>query len=79
MTLVPECQLAREMDMCYTSLATITDYDVWAPEPVDVATVLRVMEENVEKVQKLIAATLPKIPTKRAKCACSRTLKDAGI
>lgn len=79
MTLVPECQLAREKDMCYTCLATITDYDVWAPEPVDLATVLRVMEENVEKVQKLIAATLPKIPAKRAKCACPHTMKDAGF
>lgn len=79
MTLVPECQLARELDMCYTSLATITDYDVWAPEPVDLPTVLRVMSENVEKVRKLISATLPKIPVKRGKCACPHTLKDAGI
>jgi 5'-methylthioadenosine phosphorylase len=79
MTLVPECQLAREMDMCYTSLATITDYDVWAPEPVDVTTILRVMEENVEKVQRLLAATLPLIPVHRARCACPHTLKDAGI
>ncbi|MDW5563085.1 MAG: S-methyl-5'-thioadenosine phosphorylase [Methanomassiliicoccus sp.] len=79
MTVVPECQLAREMDMCYTSLATITDYDVWAEEPVDLPTVLRVMEENVEKVQRLMAAALPKIPVERTKCACSRTLKDAGF
>jgi 5'-methylthioadenosine phosphorylase len=79
MTVVPECQLAREMDMCYTSLATITDYDVWAPEPVDLATVLRVMEENVEKVQKLLAAALPKIPATRAKCPCPHTMKDAGF
>ncbi len=46
MTLVPECQLAREMNMCYSSLAMITDYDVWAEEPVDIGTVLRVMAEN---------------------------------
>ncbi|MBI0583458.1 MAG: S-methyl-5'-thioadenosine phosphorylase [Methanomassiliicoccus sp.] len=79
MTLVPECQLAREMDMCYTSLATITDYDVWAEEPVDLATVLRVMEENVDKVRRLISAALPKIPSEREKCACPHTLRDAGI
>jgi len=79
MTLVPECQLAREMDMCYTSLATITDYDVWAPEPVDLATVLRVMDENVDNVQKLIAATLARIPAERMRCPCRHTMKDAGF
>jgi 5'-methylthioadenosine phosphorylase len=79
MTLVPECQLARELDICYTSLATITDYDVWAEEPVDLATVLKVMADNVEKVRKLISAALPKIPEARKKCACPHTLKDAGI
>lgn len=78
MTLVPECQLAREMDMCYTSLAMITDYDVWAEEPVDISTVLRVMAENVDKVRSLISAALPEIPEKRKKCPCPNTLKEAG-
>jgi len=79
MTLVPECQLARELDMCYTSLATVTDYDVWAEEPVDISIVLKVMAENVEKVRKLISATLPKIPAARKKCPCPNTLKEAGL
>jgi 5'-methylthioadenosine phosphorylase len=30
MTLIPECILAREMEICYLSIATVTDYDVWA-------------------------------------------------
>lgn len=79
MTLVPECQLAREMDMCYTSLATITDYDVWTSEPVDLPTVLKVMSENVEKVRNLISATLPRIPEHRSKCVCPHTLTEAGV
>jgi len=33
MTLVPECQLAREAQMCYLSVSTVTDYDVWAENP----------------------------------------------
>ncbi len=78
MTLVPECQLAREMDICYTSLATITDYDVWTEHPVDIATVLKVMAENVDKVRSLIAAALPKIPKERKKCVCGQTLAEAG-
>jgi 5'-methylthioadenosine phosphorylase len=78
MTLVPECQLARELEICYTSLATITDYDVWADKPVDVATILRVMGENVDKVRDLISATLPKIPEPRERCECPNALKEAG-
>jgi len=78
MTLVPECQLAKEAEMCYTSLATITDYDVWADKPVDTATVLKTMSESVERVRNLIAATLDKIPETRDKCECPHTLEAAG-
>ena len=78
MTLVPECQLAREMEMCYCSLAMITDYDVWADHPVDTATILRTMAENVDKIRTLIEAALPKIPAVRRKCPCPDTLKAAG-
>ncbi len=78
MTLAPECQLAREAEICYTSLATITDYDVWADEPVDTATVLRTMAESIDRVRELIAATLDKIPAERNACDCPNALKEAG-
>lgn len=78
MTLVPECQLAREMEMCYVSLAMITDYDVWADRPVDTRTVLKTMEENIDKIRKLITGALPKIPEQRTKCTCSHVLEEAG-
>ena len=78
MTLVPECQLAREMEMCYCSLAMITDYDVWADHPVDTASILRTMAENVDKIRTLIEAALPKIPAVRKKCPCPDSLKSAG-
>ncbi len=78
MTLVPECQLAREMEMCYCSLAMITDYDVWADHPVDTATILRTMAENVDKIRTLIEVALPKIPAVRKKCPCPDSLKAAG-
>jgi 5'-methylthioadenosine phosphorylase len=78
MTLCPEAQLARELEICYVSLAMITDYDVWAEHPVDVDTILKTMAENVGKIQKLILSTLPKIPDVRKKCDCSDTLKAAG-
>ncbi len=78
MTLCPEAQLARELEICYISLGMITDYDVWAEHPVDVDTILRTMAENVDKIQRLIMSTLSKIPEVRKKCDCSDTLKAAG-
>jgi len=78
MTLCPEIQLARELEMCYVSLAMITDYDVWAEHPVDVETVLRTMGENMDKIKALIQGALPRIPESRKRCECPDTLKAAG-
>ncbi|MEM0145163.1 MAG: S-methyl-5'-thioadenosine phosphorylase, partial [Thermoplasmata archaeon] len=46
MTLVPEINLARELGLCYSTLATITDYDVWAEKPVTAEEVVKIMKEN---------------------------------
>jgi len=78
MTLVPECQLAREMEMCYLSLAMVTDYDVWSDMPVDAATVIRTMQQNIAKIRNLLAAAIPEIPERREGCDCPRTLELAG-
>jgi 5'-methylthioadenosine phosphorylase len=78
MTLCPEAQLARELEICYVSLAMITDYDVWTEHPVDVDTILRTMAENLDKIRALIATALPKIPTEREACECHQALKAAG-
>jgi len=76
MTVVPECQLAREMGMCYCSLATVTDYDVWKDEPVDIKMVLKTMSECLSKIKELLERGLPRIPKKR-RCDCSDAPKDA--
>ena len=78
MTAVPECQLARELGMCYCGLATVTDYDVWKDEPVDIQMVLRTMSECLSKITKLLETGLPRIPNKR-KCSCADAPKDAGV
>lgn len=78
MTLVPECQLARELGMCYVSLAMVTDYDVWKENTVDFNMVLRTMKENVHKVSQLLEKTLPRISQKR-KCDCASAAADAEI
>lgn len=78
MTLVPEVNLAREAQICYVTIAMITDYDVWAEKPVTAEEVVRVMKENVEKAKKLLYELIPRIPKER-KCPCKDALKEALV
>jgi len=78
MTLVPECVLAREAEICYSSIATVTDYDVWKDQPVSVHEVLKTMKENVEKVKRIITKAIPKIPKER-RCECKTALQNALV
>lgn len=77
MTLVPEVTLAREAEICYLSVATVTDYDVWADKPVSSSEIIETLAKNVEKTKKLIADLIPAIPQKRAKCTCGTALEGA--
>ncbi|MDR0887964.1 MAG: S-methyl-5'-thioadenosine phosphorylase [Candidatus Methanoplasma sp.] len=76
MTVVPECQLARELGLCYCSLATITDYDVWHDEDVSIDLIVKTMNECLAKVLRLLETGLPKIGTKT--CNCIEAAKGAG-
>ncbi|MEM3453258.1 MAG: hypothetical protein QW835_06510, partial [Candidatus Hadarchaeum sp.] len=78
MTLVPECVLAREAEICYASIATVTDYDVWKEHPVSTEEVLKTMRSNLEKVKRLIAETIAIIPQERS-CECKNALKNAFV
>ena len=78
MTIVPECQLAREAEVCYAAINTITDYDVYAAKPVSMEEILRTMKENIEKVRNLLQQTIPKIPIER-NCKCKEALQNAAI
>ena len=60
------------------SLAMITDYDTWADHPVDTATVLSTMAENLGKIREILKRALPSIPEKRENCECPRILDLAG-
>jgi 5'-methylthioadenosine phosphorylase len=77
MTLVPECTLAREAEICYISIATVTDYDVWADIPVSSKEVIETLHKNVEKTKKLVAELIPAVPLERTKCACGNALEGA--
>lgn len=77
MTLVPECVLAREAELCYLSISTVTDYDVWADRPVTSREVMKTLAKNVEKTKKVIAELIPIIPRKRTLCSCGTALQNA--
>jgi 5'-methylthioadenosine phosphorylase len=76
MTLVPECQLAREAQMCYASISTVTDYDVWADKPVTAKEVLETLSKNVEITKKILTELIDKIPKTRT-CSCAKALEEA--
>ncbi len=76
MTLVPECTLAREAEICYLSISTVTDYDVWAEQPVSSKEIIETLHKNVEKTKKLIAELIPAIPSE-FECGCGSALEGA--
>jgi len=76
MTLVPECQLAREAQMCYVSISTVTDYDVWAEKPVTAKEVIETLSKNVETTRKILIMLPDFIPSQRS-CSCEKALTEA--
>jgi len=78
MTLYPECVLAREAEICYVSVAMVTDYDVWAERPVSSREVMETMERNAVNFKKLIMEAIPMIPRERT-CPCGEALRDATL
>ncbi|MCI4336848.1 MAG: MTAP family purine nucleoside phosphorylase [Thermoplasmata archaeon] len=78
MTLVPEVTLARERARCYVCLAMVTDFDVWAEQPVDAQQIVRTMRANAERVRQVFDELLPRLSAP-ATCACARALEDAAI
>ena len=76
MTLVPECQLAREAQICYASISTVTDYDVWSDKPVTAKEVLETLSKNVTTTKKLLTFLIDEIPKTRG-CSCEKALSEA--
>jgi 5'-methylthioadenosine phosphorylase len=76
MTLVPECQLAREAQICYASISTVTDYDVWSDKLVTAKEVLETLSKNVTTTKKLLASLIDEIPKTRG-CSCEKALREA--
>lgn len=70
MTNMPEAKLAREAEICYTTVAMVTDYDCWHPDhdDVDVAAVIRVLNENRDKAQTLVTKLITSMPDEHQPC-----------
>ncbi len=78
MTNIPEAKLAREAEICYATVALVTDYDVWHVEDVNIDMVIQNLMKNVENVKKLLKTVISRIPEER-KCECSTALSTAII
>lgn len=80
MTALPEAKLAREAELCYVTLAFVTDYDVWREqdEEVTVEMVVRNLTRNAGAAQEIIRRMIAGIPPTR-NCVCQRALENAII
>jgi 5'-methylthioadenosine phosphorylase len=70
MTNMPEAKLAREAELCYASVAMVTDYDCWRSETadVDVAEIIKVMGANAGKAQRLVSRLAREFPREHPPC-----------
>jgi 5'-methylthioadenosine phosphorylase len=82
MTAMPEAKLAREAEICYATVAMVTDYDCWHPDHdhVTVDMVLKVLFQNADKAKALVKATVP-LAARDAACpqGCRHALDNAII
>ena len=80
MTNLPEAKLAREAELCYATIALVTDYDCWhhSEAPVTVEAILATLHKNVELAKGILRAALPVAAEPRT-CACGRALENALV
>jgi 5'-methylthioadenosine phosphorylase len=80
MTNLQEAKLAREAEICYSTLALVTDYDCWHPDhdSVTVEMIIANLTANAKMAQRVIAAAVEQLPIARG-CECARALANAII
>jgi 5'-methylthioadenosine phosphorylase len=80
MTALPEAKLAREAELCYATIACVTDYDVWheSEGPVTVEMVIQNLTHNVANAKRIIRDVVGRLPANRShvSCSCATALKD---
>jgi len=80
MTNLTEAKLAREAEICYATIAMITDYDCWHPdhESVTAAQIIATLNQNAENAQKVLRTAVREIPAGRS-CRCGVALQHALV
>ena len=80
MTNLQEAKLAREAEICYTTIALVTDYDCWHPDhdSVTVEMVMSILAKNAATAQQIIAGAVERLPYERT-CECASALKYALV
>jgi len=80
MTNLQEAKLAREAEICYTTIALVTDYDCWHPDhdQVTVEMIIANLTQNAKMAQAVIADAVGRLPFERT-CECATALKHAII
>ncbi len=82
MTNMPEAKLAREAELCYASVAMVTDFDCWHPDHDDVTveTIVGVLMGNADRARDLVQAVVPGLAGRTASCAAGcHTALDAAL
>jgi len=83
MTNMPEAKLAREAELCYVSVAMVTDYDCWHPkhDDVNVEAMIKVLNDNADNARLLVKKVAPLIESdeKNSVCSCKESLNNAII
>ena len=83
MTNMPEAKLAREAELCYATVAMVTDYDCWHPDHdhVTVEQIGRVLANNADAARALVRAVVPVVGAPRGPCpaGCDRALSTAIV
>ncbi|MDR0401805.1 MAG: S-methyl-5'-thioadenosine phosphorylase [Endomicrobium sp.] len=78
MSLLPEAKLAREAEICYANISTVTDYDAWKNEfEVTNDAVVKTVIENIENVKKIIKNSIKNLYFRKIKCNCKNSLQTS--
>jgi 5'-methylthioadenosine phosphorylase len=80
MTNLQEAKLAREAEICYVTIAMVTDYDCWhaGHDAVTVDEIIRVLNLNADNARRVVCATVASLPAERT-CGCGHALRHAII
>lgn len=81
MTNLQEAKLAREAEICYATMALVTDYDCWheTADSVSIEQILGYLQANAEMAQRILRASIPRAAARKRDCACATALQYAIV